>query len=195
MSMKHIRMEKKKLELKKLDDIALKSESNHNACIKVNTGNKFQKILGFGGALTESSSYALSKLDDDVRKKVLKSYYDKEEGIGYKFGRIHINSCDFSLENYTYVEENDLTLDTFTLERDEKYVLPLIREVKEISEGDLTILASPWSPPSYMKTNGEMNHGGKLKEECKQLWADYYVKYIEKNEGKRYRYMGSYGSK
>ncbi|WP_283625004.1 glycoside hydrolase family 30 protein [Clostridium butyricum] len=175
---------KEKLELKKLDDIALRSESNHNACIKVNTGNKFQNILGFGGALTESSSYALSKLDDDVRKKVLKSYYDKEEGIGYKFGRIHINSCDFSLENYTYVEENDLTLNTFTLERDEKYVLPLVREVKEISEGDLTILASPWSPPSYMKTNGEMNHGGKLKEECKQLWADYYVKYIEKMKEK-----------
>lgn len=146
--------------------------------IYIDTNKRYQKILGFGGALTEASAYALSKLNIEDRKRVLESYYSSENGIGYSFARVHIHSCDFALENYTYVEEGDETLETFSLERGEKYVLPLIRDVKHI-KNDLTILASPWSPPKYMKTNGDMNNGGKIKDEYKELWANYYVKYIE----------------
>lgn len=167
-----------------LNKFVVKEKINTLNSVKISTSKKYQKILGFGGALTESSAYALSKIDEDNQKKVLESYYDKENGIGYSFARVHIHSCDFSLENYTYVEEGDKTLETFSLSRDERYVLPLIRKVKEISNDDLTILASPWSPPSYMKTNVEMNNGGKLRDDCKQLWADYYVKYIEKMKEK-----------
>ena len=83
--------------------------------IDVDINKKYQKILGFGGALTEASAYALAKLDKEDRKKVLESYYSDENGIGYNFARVHINSCDFALENYTYVEEGDETLDTFSL--------------------------------------------------------------------------------
>ena len=173
-----------KLKCYELKKIVVKEDSNIENNVKINTSKKYQKILGFGGALTESSAYALSKIDEKEQKKVLESYYDKEKGIGYSFARVHINSCDFSLENYTYVEEGDKTLKTFTLDRDEKYVLPLVRTVKEMTNNNLTILASPWSPPKYMKTNGDMNNGGKLKEDCKQLWADYYVKYIDKMKEK-----------
>ncbi len=167
-----------------IEEIIRENVKGTENSIKINTENKYQKILGFGGALTEASAYTLSKLDEKAKKEVLSSYYDSEEGIGYTFGRVHINSCDFSLGNYTYVEENDMTLESFTLDRDEKYVLPLVREVKEITNDNLTILASPWSPPSYMKSNGEMNNGGKIKEEFMQLWADYYVKYIKKMKEK-----------
>ena len=173
-----------KLKCYELKKIVVKEDSNIENSVKINTSKKYQKILGFGGALTESSAYALSKIDEKEQKKVLESYYDKEKGIGYSFARVHINSCDFSLENYTYVEEGDKTLKTFTLDRDEKYVLPLVRTVKEMTNNNLTILASPWSPPKYMKTNGDMNNGGQLKEDCKQLWADYYVKYIDKMKEK-----------
>ena len=176
--------EQEKIKKYNLEEMLIKDIKSSSNSVKVNTKTKYQKILGFGGALTEASAYTLSKLDEKTKKEVLNSYYDSGEGIGYKFARLQINSCDFSLENYTYVEENDMTLETFSLDRDEKYVLPLVREVKEISNNNLSILASPWSPPAYMKTNGEMNNGGKIKPEFMQLWADYYVKYIEKMKEK-----------
>lgn len=176
--------EQEKIKKYNLEEMLIKDIKSSSNSVKVNTKTKYQKILGFGGALTEASAYTLSKLDEKTKKEVLNSYYDSGEGIGYKFARLHINSCDFSLGNYTYVEEKDMTLETFSLDRDEKYVLPLVREVKEISNNNLSILASPWSPPAYMKTNGEMNNGGKLKPEFMQLWADYYVKYIEKMKEK-----------
>jgi len=165
-------------------DFIVSEEINSQNSVKIDTSKRYQDILGFGGALTESSAYALSKIDKNEQKKVLESYYHKDKGIGYNFARVHINSCDFSLENYSYVEDGDKTLETFTLERDEKYVLPLVRSVKEITDDNLSILASPWSPPKFMKTNGDMNNGGQLKEDCKQLWADYYVKYINKMKEK-----------
>ena len=89
-----------------------------------------------------------------------------------------MNSCDFSLGNYTCVDENDETLETFQIDRDKASVIPMIKEAMGYNK--ISIFASPWSPPAYMKTNGEMNHGGKLKEEYFGLWAEYFVKFIEK---------------
>ncbi|MBS5884728.1 MAG: glucosylceramidase [Clostridium sp.] len=173
-----------------LKEVIVDESSKINCRVKVDTKKRFQKILGFGGALTESSAYVLSKIEDEKRKDILESYFDCEKGIGYNFARVHINSCDFALENYSYVEENDETLESFTLDRAEKYVLPLVREVKDIKNDELNILASPWSPPSYMKTNKEMNHGGKISNKYKQLWADYYVKYIEEMKKKDFDIWG-----
>ena len=102
--------------------------------------------------------------------------YFKEEGLRYNMGRVHINSCDFALGNYTYVTEGDMTLESFDIAHDKKYIIPLIK--KAMNEQEIHFLASPWSPPAYMKTNGEMNHGGKLKEEFYGLWAEYFIKYI-----------------
>lgn len=138
---------------------------------------EFQEIKGFGGAFTEAASTTLDKLSKDNRDKILKLYFDKEEGIGYNFGRVHMNSCDFSLGNYTYVEENDETLESFNIERDEQSVIPMIKDAMKYNE--ITIFASPWSPPAYMKTNGQMNQGGSLKKEYYELWSEYFVKYIE----------------
>ena len=104
-------------------------------------------------------------------------YFDEKEGIGYNYGRVHINSCDFSLGNYACVEENDETLETFNIERDKKSLIPMIKDAQKY--GDIDMLASPWSPPAYMKTNGQMNYGGTLKEEYRDKWAECYVKFIE----------------
>jgi len=144
---------------------------------------QYQTIEGFGGAFTEAASTTLDKLSPENREKVLKLYFDKDEGIGYNYGRVHINSCDFSLENYTCVEENDDTLETFNIMRDKKSIIPMIKDAMKYNEIDM--FASPWSPPAYMKTNGEMNRGGKLKDEYRELWAEYFVKFIEcyKKEG------------
>lgn len=138
---------------------------------------EYQEIKGFGGAFTEAASTTLDKLSKENREKILKLYFDKEEGIGYNYGRLHMNSCDFSLGNYTCVEENDDTLATFNIERDKKSLIPMIKDALKIN--DIDLLASPWSPPAYMKTNGQMNGGGKLKDKYYDLWAQYFVRFIE----------------
>ncbi|MBS5937864.1 glycoside hydrolase family 30 beta sandwich domain-containing protein [Clostridium sp.] len=174
--------------LKEYDINEICTDSKSNDRISVDTREKFQKILGFGGAITESSAYVLGKYKD--KNKILKDYFDEKDGLGYNFTRVHINSCDFSLDNYSYVDENDESLNSFSLDNAEKYVLPILREVKDIRNEDLSILASPWSPPKYMKTNDDMNNGGKIKDNYKELWAKYYVRYIEEMEKKGFNIWG-----
>ena len=134
-----------------------------------------QEILGFGGAITESSGYVFSKLKDEQKEKFVKDCFSKE-GLNYNFARISIGSCDFSLKtrSYSYKEE----LSDFTIEEDEKYIIPLIKKAKK-ENSNISFLASPWSPPGFMKTNDNMNKGGKLKEEYKKLWAEYISKFLE----------------
>ena len=139
---------------------------------------EYQTVKGFGGAFTEAASTTLDKLDKESREKILKMYFDSDEGIGYNFGRVHMNSCDFSLGNYTCVDEGDETLDSFQIDRDKASVIPMIKEAMAYNS-DITLFASPWSPPAYMKTTGEMNRGGSLKKEYYELWSQYFVKFIE----------------
>lgn len=140
---------------------------------------KYQEMLGFGGALTESSAYNYSLLSKDDKNEFLKAYFDRKDGIGYNFGRLHINSCDFSLSIYADVEEGDMTLETFNIERDKKYIIPFAKDVVEYTKEGIMLFASPWSPPAYMKDNNNMLGGGKLKEEFKELWALFYAKFIK----------------
>lgn len=135
-----------------------------------------QEIEGFGGAFTEASVHNYENLSEEGKLDFLAAYF-KEEGLRYNMGRVHMNSCDFALKNYTYVNEGDMTLDSFDIYRDEKSMIPLLKQAMQ--EQEIHLLVSPWSPPAYMKTNGEMNHGGKLKEKCYGLWAEYFVKYIK----------------
>lgn len=150
--------------------------------IRINPEIEYQQWIGFGGAFTEAATYTLSRVSPEHRTKIIKDYYSKEHGLGYTLGRTHINSCDFALGNYTYVEEEDTTLSSFSIDREKKYVIPFIKDAANEAGEPLTILSSPWSPPPWMKTTGEMNNGGKLKEEYRGLWAKYYVKYIEAME-------------
>ena len=147
--------------------------------MKVDPSKKYQEIIGFGGAFTESACYTLSQMSQAKREEVLKAYFDQEDGLAYNIGRVHIHSCDFSLENYTYVDENDKDLKTFDLSREFKWVIPTIKRAEEIRGSKISLLASPWSPPAWMKSNKDMNHGGSLLDEYKQSWANYYIKYLE----------------
>ena len=142
----------------------------------------YQEMLGFGGAFTESTAYNYSLMTKEQKEEFLTRYFDREKGLGYTFCRTHIHACDFSLSPYTYVEEGDMTLDTFDIERDRKYIIPLIKDAQRYTGEGLWLFASPWSPPAYMKTNNSLFEGGSLKEEMKPLWARYYVKYIRAYE-------------
>jgi glucosylceramidase len=147
--------------------------------IVIDNNLRYQRILGFGGALTESAAYTLSKVSSELREEVLNAYYDINDGLGYSLGRIHIHSCDFSLSNYTYVDDGDASLESFSVDHDYELIIPLIKDAMEIRREKLLILASPWSPPAWMKNNGDMNHGGKLLPEFREAWSGYFIKFIK----------------
>lgn len=137
---------------------------------------QYQKVIGIGGAMTESSAAAYAALDEAGKAALIEAYFDPEKGIGYSFGRCSINSCDFSTRDYIYVEEGDSSLESFSLKEDEKYVIPFVKDA--LAKTEVTLLASPWSPPAFMKDTKRMIQGGRLLPEYYQVWADYVVKYI-----------------
>ena len=139
---------------------------------------KYQTIEGFGAALTEAAGYTLARMSQEKRQEVIETYYGKN-GIGYTLGRIHMDSCDFSVSNYCAVERpDDPEFRDFSLERDARYVQPLIKMASQALGRHVRLLLSPWSPPAFMKETGVRNGGGHLKKECYQAYADYVVKYI-----------------
>ena len=148
--------------------------------VSVDPTKRFQVIEGFGGAFTEAGAVTLQKLSPANRLLALRAYFDRSEGHAYSLCRTHINSCDFSLGNYAYTETpGDVELKHFSIERDRRALVPMIQEAQRIAGDSLKLFASPWSPPAWMKTSGQMNHGGKLKPECRAAWARYYVRFLE----------------
>lgn len=151
----------------------------YSGTVTIDKSKNYQTFKGFGGALTEAAGYVLSRLPETVRMSVLKSYYDEKDGIGYSFARTHMNSCDFSLENWSCVEEKDESLNSFSMDRTNKYITPTILAAKSITGNKLNLLITPWSAPAWMKTNNDMNHGGHIKPEYLPLWADFYVRFLQ----------------
>ncbi len=144
----------------------------------------FQSFLGIGGALTDAAAETFAQLPKAQQQELLTAYYDAGKGIGYTIGRTSIHSCDFSSASYTYVNDNDSLLKTFSVAHDEQYRIPLIKQAMAAAGGKLRLFVSPWSPPAWMKDNNDMAHGGKLKDAFRQTWANYYVKFIKTYEAK-----------
>ena len=142
----------------------------------------FQSYMGIGGAITDAAAETFYKLPENKRKELLNAYYSTTNGIGYTIARTNINSCDFSSDMYTYVNDNDKSLASFSVEHDKKYKIPFLKEANIAAANKLTIFASPWSPPSWMKDNNDMLHGGKLKKEFYPTWAEYFVRFIKAYE-------------
>jgi glucosylceramidase len=145
---------------------------------------KYQEITGFGGSFTEASAYLLNKLSKENRQKILEAYFG-ESGAKYSLTRTHINSCDFSLSNYSYAPvENDSLLEYFSIEEDKEDIIPMIKDAIKVSKDGFKIVSSPWTAPPWMKDNNSWV-GGKLLPEYYQTWALFFSKYIDayKNEG------------
>jgi len=147
-------------------------------CVFVDPAKTFQTMLGIGSALTDASAETFYKLPKAAQKEFLTAFYDKEKGIGYTLARTNIQSCDFSSDSYSYVADKDVSLKTFSISHDLKYRVPFIKEAIAAAGGKLTLFASPWSPPGWMKDNNDVLHGGKLKPEYMQSWANFFVKFI-----------------
>lgn len=144
----------------------------------VDPSRKFQTMVGIGGALTDASAETFYKLPKEKQQELITAYFDPQKGIGYTLGRTNIQSCDFSSDSYAYVTDNDASLKSFSIAHDLKYRVPFIKEAIKAAGGKLTMFASPWSPPAWMKTNNDVLHGGKLKEQYAQAWANMFVKFI-----------------
>jgi glucosylceramidase len=148
-------------------------------CVFVDPTRQFQTFLGIGGALTDAAAEVFAMLPAAKQLEILNAYFDKQQGIGYSLARTNIHSCDFSSGSYTYVTEGDKELKSFSVAHDKQYRIPFIKRVLAATRGRLNIFASPWSPPAFMKDNRDMLHGGKLKPEFYQSWANYYAKFIK----------------
>ena len=169
------------LRLTKTDNLTftdLKQPLETQTCIFVNPKNTFQTFLGIGGAITDASAEVFAKLSPGKQVEFLQAYFSKEKGIGYSLIRTNIHSCDFSPGSYTYIAEGDTALKTFSIDHDKQFRIPLIKRATDAAGGKVTLYASPWSPPAFMKDNNSMLKGGKLLPAFYQSWANYYVKFI-----------------
>lgn len=146
--------------------------------IRVVPAKQFQTITGFGGSFTEASAYLLNQLSEAKRRAVLEAYFG-DTGARYSLTRTHMNSCDFSLGNYSYAPvEDDLALEHFSIKEDLDDIVPMIKDAMSISKEGFKIIASPWTAPPWMKDN-KSYVGGKLLPEYYDTWALFFSKYID----------------
>ena len=167
----------------------------HNT-LSVDPSKRYQRIVGFGGAITEASTSTLALLSPSQQAAVLEAYYGPT-GHRYTLGRVPINSCDFSLDSYNYDDvPDDFRLTHFDnkLQRDNRTLIPFLQAALAASTPSsassassasprLRLFASPWSPPGWMKANGAMTGSSspclKADDRYHQAWADYYVKWLQ----------------
>ncbi|GMH77123.1 hypothetical protein TL16_g07301 [Triparma laevis f. inornata] len=153
--------------------------------IKLDPSVTYQKIQGFGGALTDAAAITINTLNPEMQTKLLENYYSAE-GIEYTVGRVPIASCDFSTGVYSYDEtENDFELNDFSIAVDSTEItgnkLNLIKTVLEMTVNKISLFASPWAPPAWMtQTNSTVGNPSLRDEpEVYQSWALYFSKFFE----------------
>lgn len=138
----------------------------------------YQEITGFGGSFTEASAYLMNRLSAENRDKIIEAYFG-ESGAKYSLTRTHMNSCDFSLSNYSYAPiEGDTTLEHFSIKEDTSDLIPMIKAAMAKSKDGFKIISSPWTAPPWMKDNNDWR-GGKLRPEYYDTWALFFSKYYE----------------
>jgi glucosylceramidase len=139
---------------------------------------KFQTITGFGGSFTESSAYLLNQISKKNRDTIIEAYFG-ETGAKYSLTRTHMNSCDFSLSQYSYAPvADDTELKYFTIQEDKEDIIPMIKDAMAVSKDGFKILSSPWTASPWMKDNNKWV-GGKLLPKYYDTWALFFSKYLD----------------
>ena len=156
--------------------------------IVIDEQRSMQSIDGFGFALTGGSAEVMMRMSKVERAKLLNELFGTEgSAIGISYIRLSIGASDLNSFVFSYNDlpegETDFPLEKFDLKQDKLDVIPVMKEILAINP-KILILGSPWSAPTWMKTNGKVK-GGALKEECYDVYARYFVKYIQemKKEG------------
>src|SRR6266550_7954200 len=128
--------------------------------ITVDTTRRYQEITGFGASFTDSSAWLVgTKLDVGQRDAVMRDLFS-DQGIGLSFLRQPMGASDFAVKgNYSYDDmppgKTDPTLAHFSIDHDRAYIIPLLLQARRINP-HLTVMATPWSPPGWMKTSDSM---------------------------------------
>ena len=163
------------------NQLSLQTTFEHDSevsTIVINSKKELQTITGFGGAFTESSAYLLNKMSEEKRNEILSAYFAKD-GARYSLTRTHMNSCDFSLNNYSYTPvAGDKNLDHFSINEDKDDIIPMIKDAMAISEDGFKLFSSPWTASPWMKDNNSWV-GGKLLPEYYDTWALFFSKYVD----------------
>jgi glucosylceramidase len=138
----------------------------------------YQEILGFGGAFTDASCYHLHLMEPDARHAFLSDLYGPS-GLRLSVGRTCIGTSDYSTKMYSYDDtpEPDPDLKQFSIEQDQAWIVPTLREAQQINP-DLYLFSCVWSPPGWMKSGGSML-GGCMKERWFAAHAQYFVKFLQ----------------
>lgn len=161
-------------------------EGVENQVINIYPELESDRFEGIGGAVTDSAAYVYSLMSEEQKKELIRNYFSSEE-MKYGIVRVHMDSCDFSIELYEAMSNpEDTQLKSFSFERTEKYMIPMLEDAKKEAGGNLKLMLSPWTPPAFMKTNGSRLHGGSIKPEYRKFWAEYLCRYIEEFEKRGY---------
>lgn len=154
--------------------------------INLQPSTTYQTMDGFGAAMTDSSAWLLqNKLNATQRDTLMQRLFTTEgDGIGLSYLRVPMGASDFALSPYTYNDlpngQTDPTNAQFSVAHDEAYIIPTLQQARALNP-QLQMMASPWSPPAWMKTSGQLN-GGQLKPEFYDAYADYFVKFVQAYE-------------
>ncbi|MDQ2583984.1 discoidin domain-containing protein [Saccharothrix yanglingensis] len=165
--------------------VAFGTTPSTHPTIVVDPDRTYQAVDGFGASITDSSAAVLHGLAPDVRAKTMRDLFDPVHGIGVSFLRQPVGSSDFTAEaeHYTYDDvppgRTDFALRHFSIAHDEAVILPLLREAKRLNPR-LKVMATPWSPPAWMKTTDSLV-GGRLQDDPRvyDAYARYLVKFVQ----------------
>lgn len=165
--------------------VAFHSGASDLTTLTVDPNQSYQRMDGFGGALTDSSAAVLSQLPRQTRDSAMRQLFDPVQGIGVSFLRQPVGSSDFTAEaaHYTYDDvpagQTDFSLRHFSIAHDERQILPLLRQAKRLNP-QVIVMATPWSPPAWMKESDSLV-GGHLKDDpaVYQAYARYLVKFVQ----------------
>jgi glucosylceramidase len=167
---------------KQKNALGFTNTTNDNPTIEVDATQRFQSIDGFGYTLTGGSATLINAMGESQKKALLKELFGTgKSSIGVSYLRISIGGSDLSAEPFTYDElpagQTDPNLQQFSIEREQKDMIPVLKKIIAIYP-DIKILGSPWTAPTWMKTNNSFK-GGSLKPEYYSAYAQYFVKYIQ----------------
>jgi len=155
-----------------------------NPTIVVDPEVSYQSVDGFGASITDSAAAVLYRLAPAQRDEAMRRLFDPVTGIGVSFLRQPVGSSDFTAASahYTYDDvppgETDFGLRRFSIAHDEAQILPLLRRARQLNPG-LSVMATPWSPPAWMKTTDSLI-GGRLKDDPRiyDAYARYLVTFV-----------------
>jgi glucosylceramidase len=161
---------------------ASSGQATGDEAISIDTSRRFQKVHGFGAAMTDASAQLLSGLPEDKRKAIMAELFGRgPNGLGLSFTRLTVGASDFSPEHYSYDDSPgnapDPELKHFTIDYARRYVLPRTREALAINP-DLKVMISPWSAPAWMKTTKSLIQG-QLVPEYYPAFASYLARTVE----------------